>query len=99
VLISVHEEQMLEAVAERYPARHYVIVDDKLRILSTRKKARGDRLTSIFPGRAMTRSTTSTASPIRRQIRRPRELAIWSNMIWRPCSGAPTPDLRDRSNS
>jgi FMN phosphatase YigB (HAD superfamily) len=49
VLIYVHKEQMLDDVAEQYPARHYVMVDDKLRILSLMKKAWGDRLTTIFP--------------------------------------------------
>lgn len=49
VLIYVHKERMLDAVAERYPARHYVMVDDKLRILAAMKKSWGDRLTTIFP--------------------------------------------------
>jgi len=49
VLIYVHKEQMLDAVAERYPARHYVMVDDKLRILAAMKEAWGDRLTTVFP--------------------------------------------------
>ena len=49
VLIYVHKEQMLDAVAERYPARHYVMVDDKLRILAAMKAIWGDRLTTIFP--------------------------------------------------
>jgi FMN phosphatase YigB (HAD superfamily) len=48
VLIYVHKEQMLEAVAARYPARHYVMVDDKLRILAAMKDAWGDRLTTVF---------------------------------------------------
>ena len=49
VLIYVHKEQMLDAVAERYPARHYVMVDDKLRILSVMKRKWKDRLTTVFP--------------------------------------------------
>lgn len=49
VLIYVHKERMLEAVAERYPARHYVMVDDKLRILTAMKQIWGDRLTTVFP--------------------------------------------------
>ncbi|HMA42795.1 MAG TPA: HAD family hydrolase [Gemmatimonadales bacterium] len=49
VLIYIHKEQMLDAVAERYPARHYVMVDDKLRILAAMKQIWGDRLTTIFP--------------------------------------------------
>jgi len=49
VLIYIHKEEMLDAVAERYPARHYVMIDDKLRILAAMKKTWQDRLTTIFP--------------------------------------------------
>ena len=49
VLIYIHKERMLDAVTERYPARHYVMVDDKLRILAEMKKIWGERLTTVFP--------------------------------------------------
>jgi hypothetical protein len=49
VLIYIHKEIMLDDVAQRYPARHYVMVDDKLRILAEMKKVWGSRLTTIFP--------------------------------------------------
>jgi FMN phosphatase YigB (HAD superfamily) len=49
VLIFVHKEQMLDTVAERYPARRYVMVDDKLRILAAVKQHWGDRVTGVFP--------------------------------------------------
>jgi FMN phosphatase YigB (HAD superfamily) len=49
VLIYIHKEQMLDDVAQRYPARHYVMVDDKLRILAAMKAIWGDRLTTVFP--------------------------------------------------
>jgi FMN phosphatase YigB (HAD superfamily) len=49
VLIYIHKEQMLELVARLYPARHYVMVDDKLRILAAVKQHWGSRVTSIFP--------------------------------------------------
>jgi FMN phosphatase YigB (HAD superfamily) len=49
VLIYVHKEQMLEDVEYRYPAHHYVMVDDKLRILTAMKKIWGSRLTTVFP--------------------------------------------------
>ena len=48
VLIYIHKEQMLDDVARRYPARHYVMVDDKVRILAAMKKVWGDRLTTVF---------------------------------------------------
>ncbi len=49
VLIYIHKEDMLDAVVERYPAKHYVMVDDKLRILAAMKNSMGDKLTTVFP--------------------------------------------------
>jgi FMN phosphatase YigB (HAD superfamily) len=49
VLIYVHKEQMLDMVARLYPARRYVMVDDKLRILAAVKQHWGERVTCIFP--------------------------------------------------
>ncbi|MGF6770870.1 FMN phosphatase YigB (HAD superfamily) [Paraburkholderia sp. GAS199] len=49
VLIYIHKELMLDQVKECYPARHYVMVDDKLRILTAMKKAWGENLTTVFP--------------------------------------------------
>ena len=48
VLIYVHKEMELDDVAQRYPAEHYVLVDDKLRILSAVKKIWGARVSTIF---------------------------------------------------
>lgn len=48
VLIYLHKEEMLQAVARRYPAGHYVMVDDKLRILAAMKRAWGPKLTTVF---------------------------------------------------
>ena len=49
VLIYIHKEQMLADVEPLYPARHYVMVDDKLRILKAMKEIWGKRLTTVFP--------------------------------------------------
>jgi len=48
-LIYVHKEKELEDVEQRYPAEHYVMVDDKLRILPAMKQIWQDRLTTVFP--------------------------------------------------
>lgn len=48
VLIYIHKEHELDDVEQRYPARHYVLVDDKLRILSAVKQVWGARLTTVF---------------------------------------------------
>src|SRR5262245_15228093 len=49
VLIYVHKEQELDDVERRYPAEHYVLVDDKIRILTAIKRAWGARVTTVFP--------------------------------------------------
>lgn len=49
VLIYVHKERELDDVERRYPADHYVLVDDKIRILSAVKAAWGPRVTTVFP--------------------------------------------------
>jgi FMN phosphatase YigB (HAD superfamily) len=48
-LIYIHKEEELDDVEERFPASHYVLVDDKLRILAAVKKVWGSRLTTVFP--------------------------------------------------
>lgn len=49
VLIYIHKEQELADVEQRYPADHYVLVDDKIRILTAVKKIWGKRVTTVFP--------------------------------------------------
>lgn len=49
ILIYIHKELELADVERRYPAKHYVLVDDKLRILSAIKKVWGKKVTTVFP--------------------------------------------------
>lgn len=49
VLIYIHKEQELDDVERRYPGDHYVLVDDKLRILTAVKKIWRTRVTTVFP--------------------------------------------------
>jgi hypothetical protein len=49
VLIYIHKELELDDVTSRYPADHYVLIDDKVRILAAVKKVWGARLTTVFP--------------------------------------------------
>jgi len=49
VLIYIHKERELDAVEARWPSEHYVLVDDKVRILTAVKEAWGERLTTVFP--------------------------------------------------
>lgn len=48
ILIYVHKEQELEDVEKRYQAGHYVLVDDKLRILTAIKTSWGSKVTTVF---------------------------------------------------
>ncbi len=49
VIIAVHKEKSLPEVERRFPAERYVMIDDKLRILTTVKQAWGDRVMTVFP--------------------------------------------------
>jgi hypothetical protein len=47
-LVYVHKEHELVDVSHRYPSRHYVVVDDKLRLLTAIKKIWKKRVTTVF---------------------------------------------------
>ncbi|HXY55459.1 MAG TPA: HAD family hydrolase [Nitrospirota bacterium] len=49
VLIYIHKERMLADVERHYPAQRYIMVDDKLRILTAMKKVWDGRLMTVFP--------------------------------------------------
>jgi FMN phosphatase YigB (HAD superfamily) len=49
VLIYIHKERELDDVVQRYPADHYVLVDDKVRILAAVKGVWNSRVTTVFP--------------------------------------------------
>jgi len=49
VMIYIHKEQELDDVKTRYPADHYVLIDDKVRILDAVKKTWGTKVTTVFP--------------------------------------------------
>jgi FMN phosphatase YigB (HAD superfamily) len=49
LLVYVHKELSLDDVERRYPAEHYVLVDDKLRILTAAKQHWGERVTTVLP--------------------------------------------------
>jgi haloacid dehalogenase-like hydrolase len=49
VLIYIHKELELDDVEEKYPAKHYIMIDDKVRLLAAIKKHWGARVTTVFP--------------------------------------------------
>jgi FMN phosphatase YigB (HAD superfamily) len=65
VLIDVHKERALDAMIRRYPARHYVMVDDKAQILAAMKRVLGQTLTSVFvrQGHYAAQSATMVIDP------------------------------------
>lgn len=48
VLIYIHKQHMLDDVCGHYPARHYVMVEDKLQVLDGMKRQWRERLTTVF---------------------------------------------------
>lgn len=48
VLIYIHKEKVLDHVQRRYPASHYVVVDDKPNLLAAMKSQLKERLTTVF---------------------------------------------------
>jgi FMN phosphatase YigB (HAD superfamily) len=73
VLIYVHKEFELEDVEQRYPADHYILVDDKPRILTAVKKTWGRRVTTVFPRQghyALDEQSVSSYPPADHTIRR-----------------------------
>jgi FMN phosphatase YigB (HAD superfamily) len=48
VLIYLHKERVLDHVLQRYPAAHYVVVDDKPNLLAAMKRTLGEKLTTVF---------------------------------------------------
>ena len=48
VLIYLHKEQVLDHVQRRYPAKHYVMVDDKPNLLAAMKSTLGSKLSTVF---------------------------------------------------
>ena len=48
VLIYVHKERALDAMQRRFPARQYVMVDDKPLLLAAMKRVLGPKLTTVF---------------------------------------------------
>ncbi|MBL8906276.1 MAG: HAD family hydrolase [Rhizobiales bacterium] len=65
ILIFVHKEDALDDIRRRYPARHYVLIDDKPRILSAFKASWGRDVTTIWPrqGQFASDPAAQTAHP------------------------------------
>ncbi len=66
IMIFLHKESQLDYVEKHYPARHYVMIDDKVRLLDAIKKQWGEKVTTVFPRQghyALDSKTVSTFPP------------------------------------
>lgn len=80
VLIYVHKEDELDDVERLFPARHYVMIDDKLRILHALKQSWGGRVTTVFPRQGHYATDADTLARYAhgdRQLDRIAELRHW----------------------
>ena len=73
VLVYLHKERALDALAQRYPAAHYVMVDDKLELLIAMKHSLGDRLSTVW-----VRQGKYAAAAAGRELRPAPDLSIQS---------------------
>ncbi len=83
ILIYIHKELELGDVEAKYPAKHYVMVDDKVRILAALKRHWGARVTTVFPRQATTRSMRRKWRSIRRRISRSSGSASCRSIRWK----------------
>ena len=65
IMITVHKEQNLLAMQERFPATHYVMIDDKPKLLADMKKTLGQKLSTVFvrQGHYALQSLTTPITP------------------------------------
>ena len=82
VLIYVHKEHELEDVMERYPAEHYVLVDDKLRILQAIKEFGNRASPRSLCGKDIMHTIPRSSRSIRRRTSAWSESAICSITAW-----------------
>jgi FMN phosphatase YigB (HAD superfamily) len=80
ILIYVHKERELDDVEQRYPAAHYVMVDDKLWLLHAIKAHWGERVTTVWPkqGHYVNDARVATLPPPDVTLARIGELLVWT---------------------
>jgi len=81
VLIYIHKELRMADVEKRYPSKHYIMVDDKLRILAAMTRVWGNKLTTVFPRQghyALDPKNISAYPPAHITVERIEDLADYS---------------------
>ena len=89
VLIYIHKERELEDLEQRYPAEHYIAVDDKLWLLDAMKRHWGARVTTVWPrqGHYVTDARVATLPPADVSISRIGDLLPWTLEAVRRAAG------------
>ena len=89
VLIYIHKERELDDIEQRYPADHYVIVDDKLWLLHAMKQYWGTRATTVWPrqGHYVTDARVATLPPPDVALSRIGDLLSWTREAVRRAAG------------
>ena len=98
VLIYIHKEEELDDVERLYPAKHYVLIDDKLRILDAVKKIWGERVTTVFPRQGTTRGSRNSGAVSARRHSVGPDRAIWSSSTLPTSASADKGDADDESD-
>jgi FMN phosphatase YigB (HAD superfamily) len=95
VLIYIHKEEALDDVERRFPAEHYVLADDKPRILTAVKRFWGDRVTTIFPRQGIYARDAQISGnlPPDVTIERIGDLLSFDLQRLKPTSQTPAPEL------
>jgi FMN phosphatase YigB (HAD superfamily) len=89
VLIYIHKERELDDIEQRYPAEHYIAVDDKLWLLDAMKQYWGARVTTVWPrqGHYVTDARVATLPPADVSISRIGDLLPWTLEAVRRAAG------------
>jgi hypothetical protein len=89
VLIYIHKERELDDIEHRYPADHYIAVDDKLWLLEAMKQHWGRRVTTVWPrqGHYVTDARVATLPPADVTISRIGDLLPWTLEAVRRAAG------------
>jgi FMN phosphatase YigB (HAD superfamily) len=98
VLIYIHKEEALDDVERRFPAEHYVLVDDKPRILAAVKRFWGDRVTTVFARQgsyARDPQAVAALPPADVMIERIGDLLSFDLMRFRPTPPMPASKLEE----
>jgi FMN phosphatase YigB (HAD superfamily) len=95
VMIYPHKERSLDAMQQRFPAAHYVMVDDKPNILAAMKRVLGTKLTTVFVNQGHYAAQADLASIQPAPDRVIARIADITHLDWNDTVVAPTPPTKE----